>query len=75
MKNANEISLSEWLDRLTEDNRHSERCIVEAMIKNNESATIKAVLIWLLHMEYGYMPTKLLELRESVYKEIEDNED
>lgn len=63
--------VSEFLDELTDWNMHTERVIVEAIIDGRESLIRRAVLIWLMHMELGYMPMELAEVRKEITDEIE----
>lgn len=65
------MTVKEWLDKMTNENWHSERMVVEAFIDGREQHMITAVLIWLMHHNYGHMPYALSELRNELYKEID----
>lgn len=69
---AYNMKVKDWLDALTDENWHTERCVVEAILDGRESIIRRAMLIWLAHMEIGYMPTELCKLREQLYKEMEE---
>ena len=69
---AYSMTVKDWLDKLTDDNWHTERMVVEAILDGRESIIRRAMLIWLAHMEIGYMPTELCKLREQLYKEMEE---
>lgn len=65
------MTIKEWLDKLTDENWHNERMIVEAIIDGRTEIMTQAVLIWLQHQAYGHMPYELVELRNKLYKEME----
>ena len=65
------MTVRQWLDKLTDENWHTERTVVEAIIDGRENIMRKAMLIWLAHMEIGHMPMELSELRNKLYKEME----
>ena len=67
---AYNMTVKDWLDRLTDENWHTERCVVEAILDGRESIIRRAMLIWLAHMEIGHMPMELSELRNKLYKEM-----
>ena len=72
--NATEIdkmTVAQFLDKLTDDNWHTERMVVEAIIDGRESIMAKARLIWEGHNIYGYMPNELCDLRNELYKEMD----
>jgi hypothetical protein len=66
------MTVAQWLDKLTDENWHTERMVVEAIISGRESAMAKARMIWLGHDVYGYMPNELCELRAKLYKEMDE---
>lgn len=47
------MTVKEWLDKMTNENWHSERMVVEAFIDGREQHMITAVLIWLMHLTMG----------------------
>ena len=63
-------TIEQWLEELTDDNMHTERVVVEALLDGRESIIRRAMLIWLAHMEIGHMPMELSELRSKLYKEM-----
>lgn len=65
------MTVAQFLDKLTDENWHTERCVIEAIIDGRESIIRRAMLIWLAHMEIGHMPTELCKLREQLYREME----
>ena len=65
------MTIKEWLDKLTDENWHNERMIVEAIIDGRTEIMTKAVLIWLQHQAYGHMPYELVELRKKLYEDME----
>lgn len=69
---AYNMTVKDWLDKLTDENWHTERCVVEAILDGRESIIRRAMLICLAHMDIGYMPTELCKLREQLYKEMEE---
>lgn len=72
--NATEIdkmTVAQFLDKLTDENWHTQRMVVEAIIDGRESVMAKARLIWLGHDTYGYMPNELCDLRNKLYKEMD----
>lgn len=66
------MTVQQWLDKMTNENWHTERCVVEAIRDGRESIIRRAMLIWLAHMEIGHMPQELSELRNKLYKEMEE---
>ena len=65
------MTIKEWLDKLTDENWHNERMIVEAIIDGRTEIMTQAVLIWLQHQACGHMPYELVELRNKLYKDME----
>ena len=59
-------TIEQWLEELTDDNMHTERVVVEALLDGRESIIRRAMLIWLAHMEIGHMPMELSELRSKL---------
>jgi len=66
------MTVQQFLDKLTDENWHSERAVIEAIIDGREEHMRTAMLIWLMHMNYGHMPYALSELRNELYKEMEE---
>lgn len=64
-------TIEQWLDELTDENMHTERVVVEALLDGRESIIRRAMLIWLYHMDLGHMPMELGKLRSELYKEME----
>ena len=65
------MTVSQFLDHLTDENWHTERMVIEAIIDGRESVMDKARWIWLGHHTYEYMPNGLCELRNQLYKEMD----
>lgn len=72
---AYSMTVKEWLDKLTDDNWHTERMVVEAIIDGSHSAMGKALVVWLGHRTYGYMPDELYKLRNKIYEEMDKEEE
>lgn len=70
-KSIYDTTIKQWLDMLTNENWHSERLVVEAIIDGREDNIRTAMLLWMMHMSYGHMPYELCELRNKLYKEME----
>ena len=63
-------TIEQWLEELTDENMHTERVVVEALLDGRESIIRRAMLIWLYHMDLGHMPMELSKLRSELYKEM-----
>ena len=72
---AYNMTVKDWLDKLTDDNWHTERMVVEAIIDGSSSTMGKALMVWLGHRTYGYMPDELASLRKKIYEDIEKEEE
>lgn len=72
---AYNMKVKDWLDALTNDNWHTERMVVEAIIDGSHDTMGKALMVWLGHRTYGYMPDELCELRNKIYDDIEKEEE
>lgn len=68
------MTVKEWLDKLTDENLHNDRLVVEAIIDGRETIIERAMLIRHAHLLYGHMPQELIQLREQLYKEMESEE-
>lgn len=66
------MTVRQWLDKMTDENWHSERCLVEAIIDGREKNIITAMLVLMLHYNYGYLPNEVGDLRRNLYKEMEE---
>ena len=66
------MTVAQFLDKLTDENWHTERAVIEAIIDGREEHMRTAMLIWLMHMNYGYMPNALCDLRNQLYKEMDE---
>lgn len=66
------MTVRQWLDKMTDENWHSERCLVEAILDGREKHIITAMLILLMHYNYGHLPMGLGDLRRDLYKEMEE---
>lgn len=71
---AYNMAVKDWLDKLTDDNWHTERMVVEAIIDGGYDTMKKAIVVWIGHMMYGYMPDELASLRKKIYEEIDKEE-
>lgn len=65
------MTISQWLDKMTDENWHTERLVVEAIADGREHIIRRAMLIWLAHMEIGHMPLELSKLRKQLYEEMD----
>lgn len=68
---AYSMTVKDWLDKLTDDNWHTERMVIEAIIDGDYDAMGEAIVVWLGHRTYGYMPDELIKLRNKVYNRLE----
>lgn len=66
-----DITVGEFLDKLTDENCHTERMVIEAIMTEYYSIKSRACAIWQAHMAYEYMPNELAIMRKELYKEIE----
>lgn len=66
-----DMTVKELLDNLTDENWHTERMVIEAIIDGRDGIMGEALLVWLGHRTYGYLPDELGSLRKKVYDEIE----
>ena len=71
---AYNMTVKDWLDKLTDDNWHTERMVIEAIIDGGYDTMKKAIVVWMGHMMYGYMPDELASLRKKIYEEIDKEE-
>ena len=71
-KSIYDTTIKQWLDMLTNENWHSERLVVEAIIDGREDNIRTAMLLWMMHMNYGHKPHELCELGHKLYKEMEE---
>lgn len=71
---AYSMTVKDWLDKLTDDNWHTERMVIEAIIDGDYNTMKKAIVVWIGHMMYGYMPDELTSLRKKIYEEIDKEE-
>ena len=71
---AYSMTVKEWLDKLTDDNWHTERMVIEAIIDGGYDTMKKAIVVWIGHTMYGYMPDELTSLRKKIYEEIDKEE-
>lgn len=69
------MTVSQFLDRLTDENWHTERMVVEAIINGSYDTMGKALMVWLGHRTYGYMPDELCKLRNKIYDDMERKEE
>lgn len=72
---AYNMTVKDWLSALTNDNWHTERMVVEAIIDGGYDTMGEALMIWLGHRTYGYMPDELANLRNKVYDKMEKEEE
>ena len=72
---AYNMTVKDWLSALTNDNWHTERMVVEAIIDGGYDTMGEALMIWLGHRTYGYMPDELVNLRNKVYDKMEKEEE
>lgn len=70
-KSIYDTTIKQWLDMLTGENWHSERLVVEAIIDGREENIRTAMLLWMMHTNYGHLPYELIDLRRKLYKEME----
>lgn len=72
---AYNMKVKDWLETLTNDNWHTERMVVEAIIDGGYDTMGKALVVWLGQRTYGYMPDELVSLRNKIYDKIEEEEE
>lgn len=65
------MTLKQFLDYLTDNNWHSERCLVETIIDGRESLIERACKVVLRHYEDGHLTDENWQERENIYKELE----
>lgn len=65
------MTLKQFLDYLTDNNWHSERCLVETIIDGRESLIERACKVVLKHYEDGELTDENWQERENIYKELE----
>ena len=68
------MTVRQFLDKLTDENWHTERMVIEAIIDGGYDTMKKAIVVWMGHMAYGYMPDELTSLRKKIYEEIDKEE-
>ena len=71
---AYNMTVKDWLDKLTDDNWHTERMVIEAIIDGDYNTMKKAIVVWMGHMMHGYMPDELISLRKKIYEEMDKEE-
>ena len=64
------MTLKQFMDYLTDNNWHSERCIVEAIIDGRESLIERACRVLLRHHADGHLTDENWKEREDIYKAI-----
>ena len=65
------MTVAQFLDKLTDDNWHTERMVIEAIIDGREDIMNKARYVWEGHNLYGFMSNELCTLRKELYKEMD----
>ena len=65
------MTLKQFLDYLTDNNWHSERCLVETIIDGRESLIERASKVVLKHYEDGHLTDENWQERENIYRELE----
>ena len=71
LRDCRDMTVREFLDVLTNENHHTERMVIEAILTEYYSIKSRACVIWLAHMEYEYMPNELAIMRKELWNEIE----
>lgn len=66
------MTVKELLDRLTDENCHTERMVVEAILTEDDGLMTIANAIWQAHQAYGHMPHELGLLRKELWTKIEE---
>lgn len=64
------MTLKDFLYYLTDNNWHSERCLVETIIDGREDLIIRACKIVLKHYEDGYLTDENWQERKNIYEEL-----
>lgn len=70
MSKINEMKVGEFLDELTDWNRHSERVVVEAIITGEEDLIKGACEVLLRHQKDGYLTTENGDKRRELIEKI-----
>ena len=66
------MTIGEFLDKLTDNNYHTERMVVEAILTEDDGLMTIANVIWQAHQAYGHMPYELGLLRKELWTKIEE---
>lgn len=65
-------TLEQFLDYLTDNNRHSERVLVEAIVAGREWVIGQACRVVLQHYKDGYLTDKNWERRQEIIKALNE---
>lgn len=74
-KNVDEMKLKDILAELEDNNWHTERCMIEAILKGDDDDINNALTVAINHRLLGYLTTEALAIRCGVYKHIEEGDD
>lgn len=64
--------MKDFLDKLTDNNWHTERLVVEAIMSGRADVMSGACDVWRDHMDKGYLTTENQKKREELYKLMEE---
>ena len=71
-KNVEDMTVGYVLDELTDWNWHTERCLIEAILKGDDEAINNALTVAINHRLLGHLTTEAGAMRKEVYRKIED---
>lgn len=66
------MTVLEFLDKLTDDNLHTERMLVEAIIDGRSDLIRGACEVCIDHLDKGYMTDENLQKRTEIIKAIDE---
>lgn len=66
------MTVLEFLDKLTDDNLHTERVLVEAIIDGRSDLIRGACEVCIDHLDKGYMTDENLQKRTEIIKAIDE---
>ena len=66
------MTVLELLDKLTDDNLHTERVLVEAIIDGRSDLIRGACEVCIDHLDKGYMTDENLQRRTEIIKELDE---
>lgn len=70
-----ELTVLELLEKLTDDNLHTERVLIEAIIDGREHLIEEACEVCIDHLDKGYMTDENLQKRTEIARELDRGEE